>query len=69
MTPKTIINMEKGNRNMGKGTIMIEPCAGLGNRLLALTSAYELSKKLDKELTVIWKRRSAVRSQQRICLR
>lgn len=41
---------------MGKGTIMIEPCAGLGNRLLALTSAYELSKKLDKELLVIWKR-------------
>ena len=38
---------------MGKGTIMIEPCAGLGNRLLALTSAYELSKKLDKELTVM----------------
>ena len=41
---------------MGKGTIMIEPCAGLGNRLLALTSAYELSKKLDKELLIIWKR-------------
>lgn len=36
--------------------IMIEPCAGLGNRLLALTSAYELSKKLNRELLVIWKR-------------
>lgn len=36
--------------------IIIEPCAGLGNRLLALTSAYELSKKLNRELVVIWKR-------------
>lgn len=36
--------------------IIIEPCAGLGNRLLALTSAYELSKKLNRKLIVIWKR-------------
>ena len=36
--------------------IIIEPCAGLGNRLLALTSAYELSRKLDRKLVVIWKR-------------
>lgn len=36
--------------------IIIEPCAGLGNRLLALTSAWELSKKLHRELKVIWKR-------------
>lgn len=36
--------------------IMIEPCAGLGNRLLALTSAYELSKKLNRELIIVWKR-------------
>lgn len=36
--------------------IIIEPCAGLGNRLLALTSAYELAKKLNRELIIIWKR-------------
>lgn len=41
---------------MQKSTIMIEPCAGLGNRLLALTSAYELSRKLGKDLHVFWKR-------------
>ena len=35
--------------------IIIEPCAGLGNRLLALTSAYELAEKLGRELLVIWK--------------
>lgn len=37
-------------------TIIIEPCAGLGNRLLAMTSAYELSRKLGKELIIVWKR-------------
>lgn len=36
--------------------IIIEPCAGLGNRLLALTSAWELGRKLNRELKVIWKR-------------
>lgn len=37
-------------------TIMVEPCAGLGNRLLAMTSAYELSRKLGKELIIVWKK-------------
>lgn len=36
--------------------IMIEPCAGLGNRLLAMASAYELSRELGKELVVVWKK-------------
>lgn len=36
--------------------IMIEPCAGLGNRMLAMVSAYELSRRLGKELMVVWKR-------------
>ena len=46
--------------------IMIEPCAGLGNRLLAMTSAYELSKKLGKELMIVWKREvgCAIRSNE-----
>ena len=35
--------------------IIIEPCAGLGNRMLALASAYEMAKKLDRKLMVIWK--------------
>lgn len=36
--------------------IIIEPCAGLGNRLLGLGSAYAVAKKLNRELIVVWKR-------------
>lgn len=36
--------------------IYIEPCAGLGNRLLGLASAYAVAKQLDRKLTVVWKR-------------
>lgn len=36
--------------------IIVEPCAGLGNRLLGMASAYAVAKKLDRELVVIWKR-------------
>lgn len=36
--------------------IIIEPCAGLGNKLLGLGSAYAVAKKLNRELLVIWKR-------------
>lgn len=43
---------QKGYNNM----IYIEPCAGLGNRLLGLFSAYAVAKQLDRKLTVVWKR-------------
>ncbi len=36
--------------------IILEPCAGLGNRLLALASAHELCEEMNRELVVIWKR-------------
>ena len=36
--------------------VILEPCAGLGNRLLALASAHELCEKMNRELVVIWKR-------------
>lgn len=36
--------------------MILEPCAGLGNRLLALASAYELCRELNRELIVLWKR-------------
>lgn len=36
--------------------IIIEPCAGLGNKLLGLASAYAVAKKLNRELIVMWKR-------------
>lgn len=36
--------------------IIIEPCAGLGNKLLGLGSAYAVAKSLNRELFVIWKR-------------
>lgn len=51
--------------------IMIEPCAGLGNRLLALTSAYALGKKLDREVKVIWKREAGcnIRSEELFAFR
>lgn len=40
--------------------IIIEPCAGLGNRLIALASAYHASKQLNRELAVIWKEESVL---------
>jgi hypothetical protein len=36
--------------------LIVEPCAGLGNRLLGLASAYAVAQKLGRELVVIWKR-------------
>lgn len=36
--------------------IYIEPCAGLGNRLLGLASAHAVAKKLNRKLVVVWKR-------------
>ncbi len=36
--------------------IIIEPCAGLGNKLLGLGSAYAVARKLNRELIVMWKR-------------
>lgn len=35
--------------------IIIEPCAGLGNRFIGLASAYHASRKTKSPLTVIWK--------------
>lgn len=35
--------------------IIIEPCAGLGNRFIALASAYHAAKQLNREPVVIWK--------------
>lgn len=36
--------------------IIVEPCAGLGNRLLGMASAYAVAQKLNRELVIIWKR-------------
>lgn len=35
--------------------IIVEPCAGLGNRFIALASAYHVAKELNRKLVVIWK--------------
>lgn len=35
--------------------IIIEPCAGLGNRFIALASAYHAARQLNQELCVVWK--------------
>lgn len=35
--------------------IIVEPCAGLGNRFLGLASAYHWSQKTGEELIVLWK--------------
>lgn len=40
--------------------IIIEPCAGLGNRFLGLASAYHMSRKLNEKLLVIWKKETAL---------
>lgn len=36
--------------------IIIEPCAGLGNKLLGLSSAFSVAQELNRELVVMWKR-------------
>ena len=36
--------------------IIIEPCAGLGNKLLGMSSAYAVAQKLNRERIVMWKR-------------
>ena len=41
---------------MSEQMIIIEPCAGLGNRLLGLGSAYAVAEKLNRRLVVMWKR-------------
>lgn len=40
--------------------IIVEPCAGLGNRFIALASAYHAAKQLNRELVVIWKEESVL---------
>lgn len=40
--------------------IIVEPCAGLGNRLLSLASAYHWAKRNNEELTVLWKKEEAL---------
>lgn len=35
--------------------IIVEPCAGLGNRFIGLASAYHVAKELNQEMIVIWK--------------
>lgn len=41
---------------MSEPIMIIEPCAGLGNRLLGLGSACAVAQKLNRKLVVIWKR-------------
>lgn len=41
---------------MSGSMIIIEPCAGLGNRLLGLGSAYAVAQRLNRKLVVMWKR-------------
>jgi hypothetical protein len=40
--------------------IIIEPCAGLGNRFIALACAYNAAKELNTGLTVVWKRETVL---------
>ncbi len=40
-------------------TMYIEPCAGLGNRMLALGSAIYWAKKMNYHLVVLWKKETA----------
>lgn len=40
--------------------IIVEPCAGLGNRFLSLASAYHWAREVDEELVVLWKTESAM---------
>lgn len=40
--------------------IIVEPCAGLGNRFIALASAYHTAKHTGRKMTVIWKQESVL---------
>lgn len=40
--------------------IIIEPCAGLGNRFIGLASAYHVAKELNQDMVVIWKRETVL---------
>lgn len=40
--------------------IILEPCAGLGNRILATVTAYDLAKKYQHELILLWSTDGAV---------
>lgn len=42
--------------------IIIEPCAGLGNRFIALACAYHAAKELKQKLVVIWKEETVLGS-------
>ena len=44
---------------MSEPMIIIEPCAGLGNRLLGLGSAYAVAEKLNRRLVVMWGKRKS----------
>ena len=50
---------------MSEPMIIIEPCAGLGNRLLGLGSAYAVAEKLNRRLVVMWKREVDLRTSRR----
>lgn len=40
--------------------IILEPCAGLGNRILAIATTYNLAKKYQHKLTMLWSTDGAV---------
>ena len=42
-----------------KGNLIIEPCAGLGNRILALASASYVAGKNNMDFSVVWKKEDA----------
>lgn len=46
-------------RSEKKSLIILEPCAGLGNRFQAIASAYYLTKEIDGDLIIIWKKECA----------
>lgn len=45
--------------------IIIEPCAGLGNRFIALASAYHAAKELNQKLVMIWKEETVLGSSSK----
>ncbi len=53
---------------MRENMIIIEPCAGLGNKLLGMSSAYAVAQKLNRELIVMWKREVGCNVKQKNCL-
>lgn len=49
--------------------LYIEPCAGLGNRFIAMACAYYAAREINQPLTVVWKKESVLAASSEVLFR